>query len=296
MSTIVITGCSTGFGRDAAERFASRGDRVYATMRNVGGRNAGAARELRDLSEGRGWSLDVVELDVTDDDSVSAAATHVLERGGPPDVVINNAGVMFLGITEAYTPDEFRRQMDVNVLGVHRVCRAFLPSMRAEGRGLIINVGSVAGRIATPFSAVYNASKWALEGYSLGLRREIARTGVDVVVVEPGPFTTELFPQAPAPEDEEGRIETYPRVIRETLEGLSEAFLGMFEDPDVPTDPALVVDRFVELVEMEHGTRPFRSPVGLDLGVSERNEDDERHDPPLLELFGMTEFTTLRTD
>lgn len=295
MSNIVITGCSTGFGRDAAERFAGRGHHVFATMRNVDGKNAAAAAELRALAEGKNWPLHVVEMDVADEDSVNQAAATVLDHSGPPDVVINNAGVMFIGVTEAYTPAEFHWQLDVNVLGVHRVCRAFLPAMRERGRGLIINVSSIAGRIATPFSAVYNASKWALEGYSLGLRREIAQTGVDVVVVEPGPFTTELFPQAPAPADEEGRIGTYPEIVRQTLDGLGEAFQGMFDDPEVPTDPSLVVDRFVELVEMEPGSRPFRSPVGLDLGVSQRNSDDEKHDPPLLEAFGMTEFATLKT-
>lgn len=148
-------------------------------------------------SHNRGWPLHVLELDVTDDASVRAAADAVLEEAGAPDLVINNAGVMFVGFTEAYTPDEVAWQLDVNLVGVHRVCRAFLPAMRTEGRGLIINVSSIAGRIATPFSAVYNASKWALEGYSVGLRREIAQTGVDVVLVEPGPFTTELFGQAP---------------------------------------------------------------------------------------------------
>lgn len=295
MSTIVITGCSTGFGREASERFAAKGHRVFATMRNLDGKNAEPAGELRSLAADRGWDLHVVELDVTDDASVESAAATVLEEGGAPDVVINNAGVMFIGFTEAYTTAEFHWQLDVNLLGVHRVLRAFLPGMRARGSGLVINVTSVAGRIATPFSAVYNASKWGLEGYSLGLRREIAQTGVDVVVVEPGPFGTELFPQAPGPEDAEGRIDTYPAVVHEAFAGLGAAFDGIFADSEVPTDPSLVVDRFVELVEMEPGTRPFRSPVGLDFGVAERNADDEKHDPPLLEAFGMLEFSTLKT-
>ena len=295
MKSIVITGCSTGFGREAAERFAAQGHHVFATMRNVQGKNAGVAGELEKLASERGWALHVVELDVTDDESVGSAAEAVLAEAGAPDVVINNAGVMFLGLTEAYTPAEVEWQLDVNVVGVHRVLRAFLPGMRARGSGLIINVTSVAGRIATPFSAVYNASKWGLEGYSLGLRREIAQTGVDVVVVEPGPFGTQLFPQAPGPEDAEGRADTYPAVVGETFDGLLDAFQGMFDDPEAPTDPSAVVDRYVELVEMEPGERPFRSVVGLDFGVAERNADDEKHDPPLLEAFGMTEFTTLRT-
>lgn len=296
MKSIVITGCSTGFGRDAAVRFAEAGHQVFATMRNVAGKNAGVAAELAARSAEQGWRLRVIELDVTDDTSVKAAADAVLEEAGAPDVVINNAGVMFLGLTEAYTPEEVHRQLDVNIVGVHRVLRAFLPGMRARGSGLVINVTSVAGRIATPFSAVYNASKWGLEGYSLGLRREIAQTGVDVVVVEPGPFGTQLFPQAPGPADVEGRSATYPPVVGEAFQGLRAAFDGMFEDPEAPTDPAVVVDRFVELVEMAPGTRPFRSPVGLVFGLEARNADDEKYDPPLLAAFGMTEFATLKVD
>ncbi len=296
MKTIVITGCSTGFGRDAAERFAAAGHRVFATMRNVDGKNAPVAAELRQMAEEKGWALHVVELDVSDTASVDAAARAVLEVVDAPDVVINNAGVMFVGLTEAYTPEEMHWQLDVNVIGVHRVLRAFLPSMRARGQGLVINITSVAGRIAYPFGAIYNASKWGLEGYSLALRRELAQTGVDVVVVEPGPFGTELFPQAPAPEDAEGRAASYPPVVAETLNGMMESFEGMFADPDTPTDPAMVVDSFVELVEMEAGTRPFRTPVGIVFGLAERNADDEKHDPALLDALGLTEFSTLRTD
>jgi NAD(P)-dependent dehydrogenase (short-subunit alcohol dehydrogenase family) len=294
MKSIVITGSSSGFGREAAERFASLGHRVFATMRNVEGSNAAAASELRSLASQNHWQLSVVELDVTDGASVTAAADFVVEQGGAPDVVVNNAGVMFIGLTEAYAPEEVAWQLDVNVVGPHRVCRAFLPSMRSRGRGLIINVSSVAGRIAMPFSAVYNASKWALEAYSIGLRREIAQTGIDVVLVEPGPSRTGLSGQGPAAHDAEERIETYPEVIRQAFAGMLETSQGMLEDPALPTAASHVVDRFAELVEMEPGTRPLRSVVGIDPGVAARNIDDERHDELLLEAIGMTEFARLR--
>jgi NAD(P)-dependent dehydrogenase (short-subunit alcohol dehydrogenase family) len=176
------------------------------------------------------------------------------------------------------------------------VSRAFLPAMREAGKGLFINVSSVAGRFGSPFFAVYNASKWAVEGYSLGIRGELASSGVDVVVVEPGPFTTELFPQAPAPADADGRGAAYPAALHEAFEGMGAAFEEMFASTEVNTDPELVVDRFIELADMAPGTRPFRSVVGFDFGVvGPLNDSAEPLYGQLMEAMGMAEVTTLRT-
>ncbi len=294
MSVIVITGCSSGFGLLAAKAFAARGDQVFATLRNITGKNSGAAADLGAHAQAGDLKLEVVELDVTSDASVEAAAGAIIARAGAPDVVINNAGQMFVGLAEAFTGAEVALQLEINVVGLHRVTRAFLPAMRAKGAGLFINVSSVAGRFAVPFFSVYHASKWAVEGYSLGLRRELACTGVDVVVVEPGPFTTELFPHAPKPADADGRGKTYPQAAHDTLAGMGAAFEGMFKNPDVPTDPQLVVARFLELADQKAGTRPFRSPVGVDLGVIARNQADEALDGPFLDAMGLTAFTTLK--
>jgi len=291
--TIVITGCSTGFGRIVSEQFARAGDRVYATMRGVDGKNSAVAAELRGLVQSEGIDLRVLELDVTSDASVEAAAETVVMESGAPDVVINNAGQMYMGITEAFTADEIARQLDINVVGVHRVIRAFLPAMRQAGSGLLINVSSIAGRMALPFFSVYHASKWALEGYSLGLRSELASSGVDVVSVQPGPFTTELFGQGPGPADVDGRAATYPAAVPEARAGMDAAFDEIFEDPEVPTDPQDVCDRMVELVNMAPGTRPFRAVVGVDFGVRARNDADAPADAGVLEAIGLTGFATL---
>lgn len=293
--TIVITGCSTGFGYLAALRFARQGDRVYATMRGVDGKNQHPAGALRSAAAEEGIDLRVLEMDVTSDASVNTAAETVLSESGAPDVVVNNAGQMFVGLAEAFTAAELTRQLDVNIVGVHRVSRAFLPAMREGRKGLIVNVSSVAGRFASPFFSVYNASKWAVEGYSLGCRGELASSGVDVVVVEPGPFSTELFPRSPMPADEDGRASTYPAGLHQTFEGMGAAFNEMFEGDEVDTDPDRVVDRFVELVDMAPGTRPFRSLVGFDFGVvAPLNEAAEPLYGQLLEGMGMAEVATLR--
>ncbi len=290
---IVVTGCSSGFGRQVSEALARRGHRVYATMRDPEGKNAEVAGALRALAASEGIDLRVMDLDVTSTHSVDSAAATVLAESGAPDVVINNAGQMFMGFTEAFSPDEFTRQLDINVVGIHRVSRAFLPAMRARHKGLVINVSSVAGRMSAPFFGVYHASKWAVEGYSMALRGELASSGVDVVVVEPGPFSTALFPTSPQPEDADGRTDTYPAVAHQTFETLGHAFAGMFDDPATPTDPELVVERMIALTTMPAGTRPFRSVVGVDVGVQARNAAAEPFDAAVLEAFGMTAFATL---
>ncbi|WP_333609352.1 SDR family oxidoreductase [Arsukibacterium sp.] len=292
--TVVITGCSSGFGRQVSEQLARRGDRVFATMRGTEGKNAKIAAEMRQLAVAEKINLQVLELDVTSSVSVDAAAAIIINECGAPDVVINNAGQMYIGFTESFSADELSRQLDVNVVGVHRVNRAFLPAMRQQGRGLFINISSVAGRLSAPFFGVYHASKWALEGYSLALRGELASSGVDVVLVEPGPFTTELFSSSPQPQDIDGRVASYPLMARQTLDNLAQTFEAMLKDPTLPTDPGLVVDRIITLIEMSAGNRPFRSVVGLDFGVTKQNADAVPFDAAVLEAFGMTEFATLK--
>ncbi|MFT4514920.1 MAG: NAD(P)-dependent dehydrogenase (short-subunit alcohol dehydrogenase family) [Planctomycetota bacterium] len=292
--TIVITGCSTGFGRESALRFARRGDRVYATMRAVEGKNAERAAALRAEAKDEKLTLTVLELDVCDTASVEGAAKVVEGESGAPDVVINNAGVMYVGVTEAFDPSELTAQLDVNVVGVHRVCRAFLPAMRAANRGLIINVSSVAGRLAIPTFGIYQASKWALEGYSASLRYELASSGVDVVLVEPGPFRTELFGQSPAPKDSEGRAATYPAEFTSAMEAMGSMFETVLSDPEAPTDPALVVDLFVELTDMNAGSRPLRKTVGLDFGVEDYNQPTIEFDASVLAAMNLTSATRIR--
>lgn len=292
--TIVITGCSSGFGEMAARDLALKGNRVYASMRGIGGRNKDKAAAMSAFAKEHGVDLRALEIDVTSTESVNAAAKRVQDESGGADVVINNAGQMYLGITECFSEEELTRQLDTNVVGVHRVNRAFLPAMRKRGSGLVVNISSVAGRIAMPFFGVYHASKWALEGYTQGMRAELASSGVDMVLVEPGPFTTNLFGTTPTPADRDGRGATYPGAVHEAFAGMNDAFASMFASDEVPTDPQIVVDRMVELVEMTPGTRPLRSVCGVDFGVAERNKSRVPFDEGGIDAMGMREFTTLK--
>ena len=152
--TILITGTSSGFGRETAERLARDGYRVFAAMRDIAGRNRSHADALRSQKIG------VVELDVTDDGSIDRAVASILAEGGKISVLVNNAGIASVGVTEAFTADQAKAIFDTNVIGLLRVTRAVLPSMRREREGLIINMGSVLGRVTFPSSASTARARW----------------------------------------------------------------------------------------------------------------------------------------
>ena len=171
--TVLVTGSNSGFGRLIVETLAHQGYIVFAGMRATSGRNAPAAEELRALAERDQVALHIVELDITDDASVEQAISSVLATTGRLDVVVNNAGMSFSGPLEAFTPAQVRQQFETNVFGVLRVNRAALPQMRQQGSGLLLQIGSIAGRIAQPFLGLYGATKFALEGLIESYRRNL---------------------------------------------------------------------------------------------------------------------------
>ena len=193
--TILITGAASGFGRDIAETLAEAGHRVFASMRDVAGRNAAAGAALT----ARG--IGVVELDVTDDESVDTAVAGVLAEAGGIDVLINNAGIASAGISEAFSADQAKILFNTNVVGVLRTTRAVLPTMRSAGDGLIVNVGSILGRVTFPFFGIYGASKFAVEALTDSFRYELSQLGVDVVLVQPSAYPTNMYASMQQPAD-----------------------------------------------------------------------------------------------
>ena len=185
---ILITGCSSGIGRATALEAAARGHRTFATARN--------RSDLAELEKTA--HIEVLPLDVTDPDSIRAAAGAALSRAGRIDALVNNAGYGQYGSVEDVSPEEWRAQFEVNLFGAIAMIQAVLPAMRAAGRGTIVNVSSVAGRVAVPFAAPYSASKHALEAVSDALRVELHSFGIRVVLVEPGPITTRFGEHARA--------------------------------------------------------------------------------------------------
>ncbi|MFA5088088.1 MAG: SDR family NAD(P)-dependent oxidoreductase [Candidatus Omnitrophota bacterium] len=185
---ILITGCSSGFGLLMASRLAAKGHRVIATMRDLN--KSGA---LRDEVTRRGGEVDLFRLDVTDKASIDALVQQIGVKYGYVDVLINNAGYGIGGFFESLTEEEIRQQMETNFFGVQNVTRAVIPFMRPRKEGKIINVSSVAGLYSSPCFGAYNASKWALEGFSESLRHELKFFGIDVLLIEPGTYKTKIF-------------------------------------------------------------------------------------------------------
>ncbi len=263
---ILITGCSSGFGLDAAKTLASKGHHVYATMRAVDDRNADKAQELRDFGAVEGVSLSVHEMDVTSDDSVASAVAE-MDR---VDVLINNAGYGYGGPVESFEGDEILAQLDLNIVGTARVANAVLPGMRSRGDGLIIQVSSTAGRAAFPGFGVYHASKWGLEGMSEAMRYELAPLGIEVVIVEPGPFETSFLENVKQG-SRQAVMSDYGHV-GEFLSGFQGTVAELFESGEAPTDAHIVVDIFEELIDTPKGERPFRTIAGLDFGFQALND------------------------
>lgn len=206
--TVLITGASSGFGRRTAFTLARAGYRVYASMRDTAWKNRRAAEEIQAEAKAGELPIEVIDLDVAKPESVQSAVREIEGSGSTIDVLVNNAGHMSIGIAEAFTDEQVQQQLDVNFLGPVRLCRAVLPQMRERRSGLIIHISSIVGRVLFPACAFYCASKFALEAYAEVLHYELTSFGIDSVLIEPGPYPTQLLANSPGPADKD-RVQTY---------------------------------------------------------------------------------------
>jgi NAD(P)-dependent dehydrogenase (short-subunit alcohol dehydrogenase family) len=177
---VLITGASSGIGQACAVHLAKSGWRVFGTSRSIASAPSTSA------------TFEMVAMDVENDESVQKCVDGVLAKTGRLDAVVNNAGISIMGSVEDTSIEEAKAQLETNFFGVLRVCRATLPILRRQGGGHIVNISSLAGIIGLPFSGLYSASKFALEGVSESLRMECRPFGVRVVLVEPGDFRTNI--------------------------------------------------------------------------------------------------------
>ncbi len=258
---ILVTGASSGFGLMTAQHLAQAGHTVYASMRATTGRNAPQVAAICAWAADHKADLRTVELDVQSDASVSAGVAAILTEVGRLDTLVHNAGHMVFGPAEAFTPEQYIEQYDVNVLGAQRVNRAALPHLRRQGKGLLVWVGSSSTRGGTPpFLGPYFAAKAAMDALAVTYSTELSRWGIETTIMVPGAFTkgTNHFAHAGTPADQarmnEYETGPYAGVADQALKGLA----GL-EPPDA--DPAEVARQIVRVVNAPFGKRPFRVHV-----------------------------------
>ncbi len=172
---ILITGISSGFGKEAARLLAEKGHTVYGTVRKTAEQNS---------------SVNYLTMDLTDTDSIKKAVSLIFEKEGRIDVLINNAGAHTGGPIETSPTEHIRLQIDTNFMGLVNITKEVLPFMRRQGRGTIINFSSIGGLMGLPFQGYYSASKFAIEGFSEALRMEVSQFNIKVILINPGDFHT----------------------------------------------------------------------------------------------------------
>lgn len=239
----LVTGSSTGFGRDLCEELLRRGERVVAT-----------ARKLESVRRFDGENGLAAELDVTKPATIRSAVKAAMERFGRIDVLVNNAGYGELGVIEEFDDARARRQFNTNVFGVLNVLREVLPVMRAQSAGHVLQLSSIAGLAAFPFVGIYCASKHALEAISESLAAEVADFGIKVTLIEPGRFRTDFA----------GRSLGLPEPKPGPYEELTRARIAMYEEIDgnQPGDPRKAVEAMIRVVESPNP--PLRLVLGKD--------------------------------
>ncbi|KVV51468.1 oxidoreductase [Burkholderia territorii] len=258
---ILVTGASSGFGRLTAEALARAGHTVYASMRDIGGRNAPVLEQMRTLAHDARVDLRPLELDVQSDASIDRAVAQVIEQAGRIDVLIHNAGHMAFGPAEAFTPEQYAQLYDINVLSTQRVNRAVLPHLRGRREGLLIWVSSSSAAGGTPpYLAPYFGAKAAMDAIAVLYARELSRWGIETSIVVPGAFTqgTNHFAHASAPADTARAAEYDAGPYADFGREVQEAFAAI-----VPADAhaSVVADAIASIVAAPAGKRPFRVHV-----------------------------------
>jgi NAD(P)-dependent dehydrogenase (short-subunit alcohol dehydrogenase family) len=246
MRTWLITGCSTGIGRAIADAVLASGDQVVVTARKL--------EDVAELANGHPATALAQALDVRDDAQVAAAFAAADARFGAVDVLVNNAGYGYIGSVEEANLDEVRAMFETNFWGAVRMARAALPGMRARRRGHIINISSLAGRMANPATGYYSTSKFALEALTSSLAREVASFGIKVTAIAAGQYRTDFSGRSL--KAAEGPIEDYDAIVHSRI-GLVKSVHGK-----QPGDPRKLARAVVAVADMS--APPIHLVMGAD--------------------------------
>ena len=245
---ILITGCSSGFGMISAARLSSLGNTVYASMRDVS-----KSDDLKLELERRDTSCHIIELDVCDDVSIKNTINMISEQEGKLDILINNAGYGIGGFFEDLSEQEIRDQFETNFFGVQKVTRNVLPLMRKTAMKSnhlfstkIINVSSAQGRSALPGLGAYGASKFALEGFSEGLFFELQPFGIEVVILEPGTYSTKAIDENSKEANAGLRLESPYLEYTNRLKNLHSKILDTKRGVGDPEDVAIIIEKIIK--------------------------------------------------
>ncbi|QKJ28841.1 SDR family oxidoreductase [Mucilaginibacter mali] len=254
--TVLITGASSGFGKSAAKLFYNNGWNVIATMRSP--------EKETELSPLDGLLL--TRLDVTDKASIQSAISAGIEKFGQIDVLVNNAGYGAMGALEAASEEQIKQQFDVNLFGVIAVTQAVLPILRRQKSGIIINVSSVGGRVTFPFSSLYHATKFAMEGLTESMQYELNPLGIQLKIVEPGGYKTEFAGRS---------MDLFGANGMEDYKPSFDRFITMLDHWPMSENIGEVAEAIYEAAT--DGTEKLRYPVGHDAAqlLQNRQQTDD---------------------
>jgi NAD(P)-dependent dehydrogenase (short-subunit alcohol dehydrogenase family) len=279
--TVLITGATDGLGKAAALLLAQHGYRVFAA-----GRSPAKRAELERIAHEQRLPLRTLEMNVCDDFSVQIAIEFVLEKGGGIDVLINNAGVGYMGVVEELSMEEFRQQFETNFFGVLRVTQSILPHMRTRRSGRIVMMSSAAGLVSPPTYGAYSGSKHALEGLTNALRLEMYSFGVEVILIEPGYITTNFQQTArelAQPHAETANASPYAKIYAGAWAGANQS---RTKSKTIPEDCARVI---LQAIESPHPKARYPvTPLAKWLSFARRVLPDTVLDSFLRRKFGVT--------
>lgn len=277
---VLITGTNSGFGWLTANTLAELGHKVYATMRDTQSKNADKAKALAQVA-----NITVLDVTLTDDASVKTAIDSVIAAEGRIDVLVNNAGFAASGVTESFTTTDVEEMFGLHVVAYWRLMKAVLPVMRQQADGLIVNISSGAGRFAFPFMTVYSAAKFGLEGLSEGLHYEVKPLGVDVALIQPGAFPTDILHKVRTGSDES--VVAGYGALAEIPNQMGNGLAQLFET--TKPNPQEVADAVVTLINLPKGERPLRTVVDPSTGyiVEAANEAVQVEYEKTITAFGM---------
>ena len=268
-----ITGCSTGFGRELSKKALASGYKVVVTSRNV--------NDVKDITKGYADTAIAIRLDVTKQEEIDAAVEKALEKFGRIDVLVNNAGIGYFGAIEESEEAEVRKMFDINFFGLANMTRKVLPTMRKQRSGHIINIASIGGLVGFPAVGFYNATKFAVDGYSESLAKETKPLGIKVTVIAPSGFRTDWAGRSA--NERKSAIEDYATTAganKDTIRGYS---------GNQPGDPVKAAEAIIMAVESPEP--PLRLLLGAGALKGARNKLNE-----LKKDFDAWETVTLNAD